>query len=144
MPRRHRKMKGGFLDSIGSTLSGWGTSISQGASSAWNKTKSATIGTPSTSYTPSTNTETTSTETTYTPTTNTETTYTSTSGGKKTKKRHRKMRGGFSDNTPTTGLAATASPISGIKSAQPHNWVGGKTKRHRKNKKTKSSKSRKH
>ena len=135
MPRRHRKMKkggllgigesnstdysssnsdSGIFGSVGSTLSGWGSSISDTASSAWNKTKSATSGaydsatgtTPSTTY-PST---------------------TSTLGGKR--KRSRKMRGGFSDNTPTTGLAAHASPISGIKSAQPHNWVGGKTKKH--------------
>ena len=136
MPRRHRKMiKGGLLGfgesypndysssdsgsgsgmfgSVGSTLSGWGSSISDTASSAWNKTKSATSGaydsatgtTPSTTY-PST---------------------TSTLGGKR--KRSRKMRGGFSDNTPTTGLAAHASPISGVKSAQPHNWVGGRTRR---------------
>jgi hypothetical protein len=138
MPRRHRKMrKGGFLGfgesssnsneynssnsgsgsgifgSVGSTLSGWGTSISDTASSAWNKTKNATSGaynsatgtTPSTTY-PST---------------------TSTFGGKR--KRSRKMHGGFSDNTPTTGLAYYAAPISGIKSAQPHNWVGGKTKK---------------
>ena len=151
MPRRHRKMrKGGFLGigesssteynsssdsgsgsgifgSVGSTLSGWGSSISDTASSAWNKTKSATSGaydsatgtTPSTTY-PST---------------------TSTLGGKR--KRSRKMRGGFSDNTPTTGLAAHASPISGIKSAQPHNWVGGKTKK-RRGGKHRNSKSCKH
>ena len=137
MPRIHRKMKkggllgfgesnpndysssdsgsgSGMFGSVGSTLSGWGSSISDTASSAWNKTKSATSGaydsatgtTPSTTY-PST---------------------TSTLGGKR--KRSRKMRGGFSDNTPTTGLAAHASPISGVKSAQPHNWVGGKTKKH--------------
>ena len=39
------------------------------------------------------------------------------------------MRGGFTDNTPTTGLAATASPISDIKTAQAHNWVGGRSRR---------------
>jgi len=152
MPRRHRKMrKGGFLGigessstdynsssdsgsgifgSVGSTLSGWGSSISDTASSAWNKTKNATTSaydsatgtTPSTTY-PST---------------------TSTFGGKR--KRSRKMRGGFRDNTPTTGLAANASPISGIKSAQPHNWVGGKTKKRRggKHRHSKSCKGRKH
>jgi hypothetical protein len=38
------------------------------------------------------------------------------------------MRGGFSGNT---GLAAYAAPISGIPSAQPHNWVGGKRTRRR-------------
>ena len=39
MPRRHRKMKGGFLESLGSTLSSWGSSVSQGANSLWDKTK---------------------------------------------------------------------------------------------------------
>jgi hypothetical protein len=41
------------------------------------------------------------------------------------------MRGGFKDNTPVTGLASTASPISDIKTAQPKTWVGGKTKKRR-------------
>ena len=134
MPRRHRKMKkggllgfgesnpndysssdsgsgSGMFGSVGSTLSGWGSSISDTASSAWDKTKSATSG----AYDSATGTTTPST--------------TSTFGGKR--KRSRKMRGGFSDNTPTTGLAYHASPISGIKSAQPHNLVGGKTKKRR-------------
>jgi hypothetical protein len=39
------------------------------------------------------------------------------------------MRGGYSNNIALTGLAANASPISGIKSAEPHNWVGGKKSR---------------
>jgi hypothetical protein len=50
------------------------------------------------------------------------------------RRRSRKMYGGYTPNTPTTGLAFYASPISDIRTAQPHNWVGGKTKRHRKNK----------
>ena len=138
MPRIHRKMKkggllgfgesnpndysssdsgsgSGMFGSVGSTLSGWGSSISDTASSAWNKTKSATSG----AYDSATGT---------TPTGTTPTGTTSAFGGKR--KRSRKMRGGFSDNTPTTGLAAHASPISGVKSAQPHNWVGGKTKKY--------------
>jgi len=135
MPRRNRKMKkGGFLgfgdsssntttpgssmfDSLGTTLSGWGSTLSQDSSSLWNKTKSAASGLTSglTSY------GSTSTPTTY---------GTPTGGRKRTRRRH--MRGGnFKDNTPTTGLAAHASPISGVKTAQPHNWVGGRTKRHR-------------
>ena len=127
MPRRHRKMKGGFLDSLGSTLSGWGSSISEGASSAWNKTKSATTG----AYDSVTGTTST---TSYVPTT--------TTGGRKRSKR---MRGGFSDNTPTTGLAAHASPISGVKTAQPHNLVGGRTRKHRRHtRKHRHSKSCKH
>ena len=141
MPRRHRKMKGGFLESLGSTLSGWGSSISQSASNAYNKTKnatssaysSATTPTTSTSYTP---TSTPTTSTSYTPTstpTTRPTTSTSTStpsgayGGKKRKSR--KMRGGYSNNVALNSLAANASPISGIKSAEPHNWVGGKKSR---------------
>ena len=39
------------------------------------------------------------------------------------------MRGGVSSNIALTGLAANASPISGIKTAEPHNWVGGKKTR---------------
>ena len=113
MPRRHRKMKGGFLDSLSSTLSSWGSTISQSASNAYNKTKSAASSaygsaTGTTSYTaPATTSSYTS---SYTP-----------SGAYGGKRRSRKMRGG--------NLAATASPISGIKTAQPHNWVGGKKTR---------------
>jgi hypothetical protein len=124
MPKRHRKMKGGFLDSIGTTLSGWGSSISEKASSAWNSTKKATTD----AYDSATGTTTTP---TYVPTT----------GGRKRSKR---MRGGFSDNTPTTGLAAHASPISGVKTAQPHNLVGGRTRKHRRGGKHRHGKSCKH
>jgi len=132
---RNRKMTGGFLDSITSSISSGWNSLSQGASNAWNKTKSAattTYGstTGSSSYTPAS----------YTPTTTTPVT-TATYGGKR---RSRKMRGGFKSNTPTTGLAFAASPISGIKTAQPHNWVGGKTKKHHKRKHSKSHRHRKH
>ena len=126
MPRRHRKMRGGFLDSF-----------TQGLSDAWNKTKNAASSaynsssstyTPSTSYTPPATSYSPSTPA-YTPTQ--DSTYIPPSGGRKRTKKHRKMRGGFTDNTPTTGLAARASPISDIKTAQPHNWVGGRTKRRR-------------
>ncbi len=123
MPRRHRKMKGGFLDSLSSTLSSWGSTISQSASDAYNKTKSAAssayssaTGSMPTYTAPATSSSYTAPNTSYTPST------TSTYGGKRRKSR--KMRGG--------NLAANASPISGIKTAQPHNWVGGK--RTRKNK----------
>ena len=126
MPRRHRKMKGGFLDSLGTTLSGWGSSISEGATTAWNKTKNATTG----AYDSATGTTSTP---SYIPTT---------TGGRKRSKR---MRGGFSDNTPTTGLAAHASPISGVKTAQPQNLVGGRTRKHRRHtRKHRYSKSCKH
>jgi cytoskeletal protein RodZ len=83
--RRH--FKGGFLDSLGQTFSNLGTSISQGASSVWNKTKKATgmdntsSYSSSSSYTPSTTStytpSTPSTTSTYTPsTTSTPSTYT--------------------------------------------------------------------
>lgn len=117
MPRRHRHrrtMKGGFLD----TLSNWGSSLTQGASSLWEKTKQATASATSglTSSTPSY---------TSTTTTTTQPMTTSTYGGRT---RRRRMRGGFKDNTPTTGLAAHAASFSG-ETAQPHNWVGGRTRR---------------
>jgi hypothetical protein len=54
-------------------------------------------------------------------------------GGKKNKKHTRRMRGGFTDNTPVTGLAAHAASFSGP-TAKPHNLVGGKTRRHRNSK----------
>jgi hypothetical protein len=44
------------------------------------------------------------------------------------------MRGGFKDNTPTTGIAVHAASISDVKTAQPHKLVGGKTKRNYKSK----------
>jgi hypothetical protein len=137
MPKRHRKMKGGFLDS----LSTW-------ASDTWNKTKSASqsayssaTGMPSLSstYTPTTTSSYfPSTTSSYVPSTtssyvpSTTSSYNYGMGGRKTK-RHKKMRGGFKDNTPITGLAANASPISDIKTAQPHNLVGGrrKTRKHK-------------
>jgi hypothetical protein len=44
------------------------------------------------------------------------------------RKRARMMRGGdFGANAPLS-LATNASPISGINSARPHNWVGGRTR----------------
>jgi hypothetical protein len=121
MPKKHknRTMKGGFWNSL-----------TQGFSDAWEKTKKATTdayssatGSPSSTYSPPTTT------TTYSPpsttTTYSQPTSTGYMGGKT---KRRRMRGGFKDNTPTTGLANHAAPFSG-KTAQPHNWVGGKTKR---------------
>lgn len=65
-------------------------------------------------------------------------------GGKRTKKsrRHRmRMRGGYTANTPTTGIAFSAAPFSGY-TAQPQVWVGGKTKKRRMHKKNRSNKRR--
>ena len=62
--------------------------------------------------------------------------------GGKTKRRY-KRGGSYTANTPTMNIASHAAPITGIKTAQPHNLVGGKTKK-RKIVKRKHSKSRRH
>ena len=68
-----------------------------------------------------------------------------TMGGKRRRKSRRMRGGNFTDNTPRTGVASTASPITGIKSAQPHNLVGGRTRRRcRKSSHSKSCRHRKH
>jgi hypothetical protein len=167
---RHRKTKkGGFLGfgesttnsneptsdmfgSIGSTLSGWGSSLSNTASSALNKTKNAySSATGSPSYAPSYAPTYTQPTTSYVeprppyvqPTPTYKPSYISSFGGKnKSRKRSRKMRGGYGDNIALTGLAASAAPISDIKSSQPLNIVGGKrkTKKCRRNRRAKSCK----
>lgn len=148
MPKRHRQrnrtMRGGFLD----TLSNWGSSLSQGASNLWDKTKNATSSatssltesTPTTSTYPTTTTNNNSQPMTTSNNDNSQPMTTSTYGGKS---RKRKMRGGFRDNTPTTGLASNAASFSG-QTAKAHNMVGGKTRRHRKHKHSKSCNNRKH
>ena len=137
MPRkhRHRTMKGGFLESL-----------TQGASDLWEKTKKASsdaynsatgsTATGSTSYVPP--------PTSYVPPATSSSGY---MGGRMSRrKRSRKMRGGYSDNISINGLAASAAPISDIKSAQPLTTVGGRrTKRrhggkHRHNKSCKTRK----
>ena len=124
MKYKHRHMRGGFLDSLKTSLSNLGSSISQGASNAWNKTKTATTQL----YDSATNKPTTSTMLPVT--------------GGKTKRRY-KRGGSYTANTPTMNIASHAAPITGIKTAQPHNLVGGKTKK-RKIVKRKHSKSRRH
>jgi hypothetical protein len=119
MPRhRHRRrtMKGGFWDSL---------------TQAWEKTKKASSDAYS-SATGSTSTPLPPASSTPPPPTSTSTGYM----GGRTKRR--RMRGGFKDNTSTTGLASRAALFSG-QTAQPHNLVGGRTKRrHRKHRHTKS------
>lgn len=117
--RKYKTMHGGFLDNISNTLTEWGSSISQGASSIWEKTKNATSNlTNSSSLTSYGNTTTQSTPMT-----------TSTYGGRYSKRR--RHRGGFKDNTPTTGIAVSAASFSG-QTAKPNTIIGGKTKRHKK------------
>lgn len=140
MPKRNsnksRRMRGGFLDSLSNSISSGWNSVSQGASSMWDKTKNAASSayssasnTYSSATTPSLSTPTSSAPSTVIPDTSTPMYPSSATGGKKRKTK--KMRGGYSSNTMLTGLAASASPISGIKTAQPHHWVGGRTKRRR-------------
>jgi len=149
MPKRyHKTMKGGFWNS-------WWHSTKKATSDAYNSvtgtkssTPSTTTSSPSTTTsTPSTTTSTPSTTTSTPSTTTTSTTVPASSesatvGGRK--RRSRAKRGGYSANSPTTGIAFYASPVSDIKNAQPHNWVGGRTKRRRKHKHSKSCKQRKH
>jgi hypothetical protein len=52
-------------------------------------------------------------------------------------RRHRTMRGGYSASHSLNNLAATASPFSGNKTAQPQVWLGGKSRKHRHHKRCK-------
>ena len=131
MPRRNnRKMSGGFLESLGTTLSSWGNSVSQGATSLWDKTKNSASSL--TSSAPSA-------APAYSAPMPAASPAPSSFGGRK---RSRKMRGGFSPNSSTSGLAASAASFSGS-TAQPKTWVGGKTKKY-KNKKHRHSKTCRH
>ena len=121
MPRRHKKNRGGgFFDSVSDSFSGlFGSKKSTPSYNSYSSpTYSSSYSNPtsSTSYSnPS---------------------YSSSYYGGKRRRSRKHMRGGFTDNTPTTGLAAHAAPFSGP-TAQPHNWLGGKTRRrHRKGRKT--------
>ena len=122
MPRRNRKMKGGFLDSLSNSLSSGWSYLTQSASNAYNKTKNAVTGTPS--YTPS-----------YTPTTYTPAQSTYSVGGRT---RKNKRGGSYIASKSISSLAAGSSSVSNVKTAQPHNMVGGKkSRKHRKHKHTK-------
>jgi hypothetical protein len=128
---RRRNLKGGFLDSLGQTFSNFGSSISQGASSMWSKTKKATgMDNTTSTYTPS------SSSSSYTSST-APTSSTYSYGGKRVRKgtrktkRSRTMRrgGNFSANTPIDSLASRASPFPGTLTARAHDLVGGKRRR---------------
>lgn len=132
MPRRHRHrtMKGGFWDTL-----------KQDASNLWEKTKKAT----SDAYNSATSSTTSSSS--YVPPPSTYPPSTTSSGYMGGRKRSRKMRGGYGDNISLTGLAASAAPISDIKTAQPLTTVGGRRTKRRhggKHRHGKSCKHRKH
>jgi hypothetical protein len=153
---RRRHLKGGD-SSFGETFSNLGNSISQGASSMWNKTKkivgldntpsSTSSYTPSStsSYTPSsTSSYTPSSTSSYTPSSSSTTstapiTSTYSYGGKKLRKgkgtrkikRSRTMKrgGNFSANTPINSLASRAGDFTGGLTARVKDLVGGKRRR---------------
>jgi hypothetical protein len=110
MPRRNRTMKGGMFESIAVGLTDAWNSTKKATSDAYNSVTGAPLSQPS--YVASATTAPTTAATGY-------------FGGRKGK-RTRRMRGGYTDNTPLTGLAASAAPISGVASAKPHTIVGGK------------------
>jgi hypothetical protein len=121
MPRRNRKMRGGFGEDL------WGS-----ITNAYQSAKEKVMGTSSGStYTPA--------APAYTPPPAPAPVPPATGYGGKRRQSKKNMKGGFSANTPTTGLAATASPISGIASVRSM-WVGGKTKKRRSHKQRKSRK----
>ena len=133
MPKTHKKKGGGIIDML---------------SSAWNQTKrdaaalTQTVGLSQPSYG--------STQQAPAYGSSQQAPASSYPIGGKRRRRSRRMRGGnFTDNMSRSGLASTAAPISGIRSAQPHNLVGGRTRRRRscncscKNKHSKSCRSRK-
>ena len=130
MPRKHKKLRGGegIVNSLGQTFSNLGSSISRGAKEAWAKLSNSTQNTPY-QYQPQ--------PTNYSSQPQPTSPYYPT-GGKKTRRRNslrkHKRGGSFRDNISLTNLASHAAPFSG-NTAQPHNWVGGKTKRSRKSRK---------
>jgi hypothetical protein len=151
MPKKHHKsrhLKGGFLglNSLQQTFSNFGNSISQGATSFWDKTKKMTgIGNSSTpsSYTPplSSSTPTSSLSSSPSPSYNApQTTSYNNYGGKRLRKKTKRSRsktmkrgGNFSANVPINSLASRAFPFTGL-TARVNDLVGGKrnkTKRSR-------------
>jgi hypothetical protein len=147
MPKKHHKrrhLKGGFLGlgSLEQTFSNLGTSISQGASSLWDKTKKITgldTSSSSSTYTPSTYTSSPS-PSTYTASTSTSTSSTPYSyGGKRLRKKTKRSKsrsktmkrgGNFSANEPINSLASRAAPFTGL-TARVHDLVGGKKNKSR-------------
>ena len=128
MPKRHhKKMRGGFWES-------WWNSTKKATNDAYNSVTGTTSTTSSPSSSPSSTTTSTSPSSTTPISTSTTTSYPSTdtsssSVGGRRKRKTRGRRGGYTARTPLTGIAFHAAPVSNIKTAQAHNWVGGKTKR---------------
>jgi hypothetical protein len=130
---RNRKMKGGFWDSLKNSISSGINSLSQGATNAWNTTKKASEQAYDSAKSSLSNTPSYSSSSSYMSSPSASS-YSAPSMGQYQggqRKRSRKMRGGYKDNISLTGLASSAAPVAGISTAKPHNWVGGKTRRHK-------------
>jgi hypothetical protein len=125
--RKNKTMKGGFWDKITDMF----------------KTKPKTPITTTTMTPSTTTTMTPSTTTTMTPSTTTtitpSTTNPSTSiGGRRTKR----YKGGYSASHSVSNLASRAAPFSDSKTAQPQVWLGGKSRKLRKSKKSRTNRRR--
>jgi hypothetical protein len=137
MPRRHKR-GGSVWDSMTSSMTNLGSSMSNWGSSLMSSSKKTPSYSSSSLSLPSSS----SSSSSYQPSSySSSTTLNRSSGGKRRSKR--RMRGGFKDNTPLNNLAAKAAPFSGS-TAEPKNWVGGKTKRRRGSRKNRRSKSHRH
>jgi hypothetical protein len=72
------------------------------------------------------------------------TTFSTTGGKRKSRKRmkYSVKKGGshIKDYLPLNNIASNASPVYGITSAKPHQWVGGKNKRMKRGKSRKNKK----
>lgn len=132
MPRKtSRKYKkgGSIWDSMTNSMSNLGSSMSNWTSGLMSSKKTSYSSPSSSSY---------SSPSSYSSQSYSSSPYSSTSSGGK-RRTKRRMRGGFKDNTLMNNLATHAAPFSGS-TAEPKNWVGGRTKRRR----HRRSKSRRH
>jgi hypothetical protein len=144
MPSKHRKMRGGAsLDDFSNNLSnkltsGW-SSLSQGASNAYNKTKNAVTDAASSAQPKISSGWSSLSQGASNAYNKSKNAVTGSVGGRR-RTRRSKRGGSFSAHKPLHGLAAHSSPVSNVRTAQPHHMVGGRSKRHRKHKHSRSCK----
>jgi hypothetical protein len=120
--RKNKTMKGGFWDKITDMF----------------KTKPKTPITTTTMTPSSTTTMTPSSTTTMTPSTTTTMTPSTSIGGRRTKR----YKGGYSASHSVSNLASRAAPFSDSKTAQSQVWLGGKSRKLRKSKKSRTNRRR--
>jgi hypothetical protein len=131
--RKNKTMKGGFWDKITDMFK------QKPKTPITTTTVSKTYTPSSTTTIPSTTTTMTPTTTTTIPSTTTTMTPTTTSMGGRRSRRH---KGGYSASHSVSNLASRASPFSGSKTAQPQVWLGGKSRKLRKSKKSRTNRRR--